>query len=68
MSKRPPDVWPKLRERRLANRGMSLRARVDMSRTCFRKSPRDRWRAAVRAERDELDREFPCLYRRDYAD
>jgi len=47
-----------LRERRLANRGMRKRFRVDQSRATFRKRPRDRWRGFVKAESAELMRVF----------
>lgn len=47
-----------LRERRLANRGVRHRFRVEQSRATFRKRPRDRWRGAVKAESEELMRVF----------
>lgn len=53
----------RLRERRLANRGMSSRSRVELSRSTFRKRPRDRWRLMVGAECRELNRALVRLVR-----
>lgn len=55
-----------LRDRRLANRGMSSRSRVEMSRQTFRKRPRDRWRAMVGAECRELNRALVRLVRSEF--